>query len=161
MPLLPHIASMPAARLLAAGALDFDATIFLQFIIFSLAIVLLHVLIIQPYMRIREARDEGTAGNREEAEELHARAEMTLARYEEQIAEARRDAMGLRESLRSQGSAEQDDMLAEVRSEVGAMLTTQRAELRQKVARAEQELAERTQAMAARMVEKVLPEAAA
>ena len=86
-----NIAEFP--MLLAAGALDFDITIVFQFVIFILAIALLHNILIKPYLQTREARDEGTEGSREEADEMQQLAVQRRAEYEDQLSEVRRDAM--------------------------------------------------------------------
>ena len=63
---------------MASAALDFDITMVIQFGIFALTVAILHVLIIKPYMQAREARSEGTEGSREDADEMHERAEQVL-----------------------------------------------------------------------------------
>ncbi|MEC9399694.1 MAG: ATP synthase F0 subunit B [Myxococcota bacterium] len=151
-----NIAEFP--MLLAAGALDFDITIIFQFGIFILAIALLHNILIKPYLQTREARDEGTEGSREEADEMQQLAVQRRAEYEDQLSEVRRDAMGVREELRNQGVAEQEDMLDEVRREVAAKLTEERGKINTKVREAEDELDARAKQIAELMVSKILPE---
>lgn len=144
--------------LVAAGALDFDITTVFQFVIFALAIVSLQFILIKPYLQVREARDEGTLGSREEADEMTARAEQMLSKYEAQLTEARRDAVEVREAKRGEGEAEREDTLDEARREVAATLTQGRGEINQRVAEAEVEIERRAQQLAEMMVEKVLPE---
>ncbi len=144
--------------LVAAGTLDFDITILFQFVIFSLAIAIMHFLIIKPYLQVREAREEGTQGKREDATETEERAMQQKAKYEEQLSEARRDAMGVRESLRNQGLAEKEEMVEEVRREVAAKLTEERGALNKRVSELEEQIDERAEALAKMMIDKVLPE---
>lgn len=144
--------------LLAAGALDFDITIIAQFVIFMIAIALMHTILITPYLKARELREEGTEGNREEAIETQQLAVQRKSEYEDQLSEVRRDAMGVREELRSQGVAEQEDLMDEVRREVGATLTEERARISKRVHEAEAELDARASQLAEMMVAKILPE---
>lgn len=142
----------------AAGALDFDITMVIQFGLFALTVLVLHFVLIKPYMQAREARSEGTSGSREDADEMHQRAEQVLARYEERLTEARRDAVKVREEFRDEGLSEQQGMIDEVRAELAVKLEKERTVLRERVVEAEDELEARAENLAAMMVERVLPE---
>lgn len=143
--------------MLASVAIDIDITVAFQFVTYALTTFALYFLMVKPYLKVREDRDEGTEGSREEAEEMEARAEQVLARYESQLADARRDAMEVRESRRSEGLAEQDDILGKVRTEVTEKLEDERARIAGLVASAEADLEARAQELAGLMVQKVLP----
>ncbi len=144
--------------MLASVAIDIDITVAFQFVTYALTTFALYFLMVKPYLRVREDRDEGTEGSREEAEEMEARAEQVLTRYEAQLADARRDAMEVRESRRAEGIAEQDDILGKVRAELGDKLEDERARIAGLVASAEADLETRAQELAGLMVKKVLPQ---
>lgn len=144
--------------LLAAGSLDFDITLVFQFVIFMATLIMMHTLLIKPYLQVREAREEGTQGSREDADEMHERAEQLLTRYDEQLADARRNAVGVRDSLRGQGIAEQDDLLDEVRAEITTKLADERGKIAESVTSAEAQIEERARKIAEVMVQRVLPE---
>jgi F-type H+-transporting ATPase subunit b len=146
---------------MASAALDFDITMVIQFGIFALTVAILHVLIIKPYMQAREARSEGTEGSREDADEMHERAEQVLARYEERLTEARRDAVKVREDFREEGLTNQSAMVSEVRAELAKKLEGERQTLRERVVEAEDELEARADQLATMMVERVVPELSA
>lgn len=146
---------------MASAALDFDITMVIQFGIFALTVAILHVLIIKPYMQAREARSEGTEGSREDADEMHQRAEQVLARYEERLTEARRDAVKVREGFREEGLNSQSSMVSEVRAELAKKLEGERQTLRERVVEAEDELEARADQLATMMVERVVPELSA
>ncbi len=152
------ISILQLPTLTASGALDFDITMVIQFVIFALTVGILHVLLIKPYMQAREARSEGTEGSREDADEMHDRAEQVLARYEERLTEARREAVKVREEFRAEGLSEQQEMLDEVRKEVFTKLEKERGVLNAKVSDAEEELDKRAEQLASMMVKRVLPE---
>lgn len=152
------ISILQLPTLTASGALDFDITMVIQFVIFALTVGILHVLLIKPYMQAREARSEGTEGSREDADEMHERAEQVLARYEERLTEARREAVKVREEFRAEGLSEQQEMLDEVRKEVFTKLEKERGVLNAKVSDAEEELDKRAEQLASMMVKRVLPE---
>ena len=143
--------------LLGAATLDFDITTVFQFVIFALAIAILHALIIAPYLKVREMREEGTEGNREAAEETEALALHRKAEYDDQLAEARRDAMGVRESLRGQGIAQQEEMVDEAKREVQAKLDEERRALHIRVDELESQLDAKASEFARLMLDRVLP----
>lgn len=146
---------------MASASFDFDVTMVIQFVIFALAIGILHTLLIKPYLAAREARTEGTSGSREDAEEMAQRAEQLLSQYEGQLTEARREAVRVREAGRAEGVARQEAMVAEVRAELSKKLEEERATLQQSVKQAQVELDARAEQMARLMVERVLPGAGA
>lgn len=145
---------------LAAAAIDIDVTVLIQFVTFALVVTSLNFIIIQPYLKAREAREEGTAGSREEADDLQARAQEVLKDYDERLTEARRDAMEVRETMRGQGLAEQRDLVEEARAEISAHLAQDRLHIASLVEAAESKLEERAQELAKMIADKVAPEAA-
>lgn len=144
---------------LASVQLDIDVTVAIQFVTFAVFLVAMRALIINDYMRVRDARAEGTSGAEDEATELAEQATTLRAKYEAEMTQARREAMEVRESLRNQGVAEQQDIHAEVRDELGGKLAEERTRIAALVAAAEAEIEARASDLAAQMVEKVLPEA--
>ncbi len=142
--------------MLAAVSIDVDITVVFQFVNFTLAIFFLHMIIGKPYLKAREAREEGTAGSREEADDMFARADQMVIQIEAQMNEARRDAMEVRESLRNQGVAEQRDIVDETRGELEDHLATERAKLDGLVKNAQHQLDARAADLAKRMVDRVV-----
>ena len=143
--------------MLAAVSIDVDITVVFQFVNFTLAVFFLHMIIGKPYLKAREAREEGTEGSREEADDMFARADQMVIQIEAQMNEARRDAMEVRESLRNQGVAEQRDIVDETRGELDDHLATERAKLDGLVKNAQRQLDTRAADLAKRMVERVVP----
>ena len=144
--------------LVAAVAIDIDGTLFVQMGAFLLVFVILNFVLIKPYLKTVEAREESVQGSSEEAGEMDAQAAVLTASYDEKLSKARREAQDVRESLRNQGLAEQDDILEEVREELGGKLAEERKVIEERVVAARAEIDERARTLAEAMVQKVLPQ---
>jgi F0F1-type ATP synthase membrane subunit b/b' len=145
--------------LIAAVAIDVDITAVIMAGLFLVLYFVLQPLIINPYLRAREARDEGVDGARQEAADFEARAEATIQEYEEAMVKARRKAQAEREAIRDEGVAVQHEKLEEARAEVSAKLDEERAKIGDEAEAARKELEKRADALSRAMVEKVLPNA--
>lgn len=82
-----------------------------------------------PVMDLIEAREKGTDGARANAATLEADAKKLREQVDEKLRAARGDASKAREALRLDGSRQEAEVLAKVRSEVTALLDTERAAL--------------------------------
>ncbi|MBA2664344.1 MAG: ATP synthase F0 subunit B [Bradymonadaceae bacterium] len=151
--------AIPFYPVLAAAAIDIDGTVLVQMVVFLFVIIFLHYTLFQPFLRTLEARQEGVHGSREEAAELDARAAMMLVEFDNKMNGARRDAQEIRESLRTQGLSEQNEIVDEVRDELNAKLVEERKAIAAKVETALLELNERSTKLAQVMVDKVIPAA--
>ncbi len=153
------IMDMTAATMapILAVSIDLDGTFFVQMVFFLITIGVLHFILLKPYMRAMEAREERVGGSAEEATEMEEQAENLQAKYDERMTRARRDAQEVRESLRQQGLAEQRDIEAEVREELTAKLDEERANLDAQVQEARQELEARAEGLADAMVRRLVP----
>lgn len=146
--------------LVGAGlTLDIDATFIVQMGLFLFVVYFLNVVLFRPYLKTWEARQQGVEGSREHAAETEAQAAVLLVELEQKMRTARRDAQEVRESLRSQGLQEQNDILEEVRQEVDQTLQQEREKISAKVASAQGDLSARAQVLAESIVKKLLPSA--
>ncbi len=141
---------------IASAAIDVDGTMLVQMVVFLGVIIFMHYTLYRPFLRTHEARQEGVEGSREEAAELDARAAMMLSDFDSKMVNARREAQEVRESLRTQGVVEQNEIIEEVREEVAAKIATERKEIAIKVSAAHLELSARSQQLAQAMVDKVI-----
>ena len=146
---------------LAAVSIDLDITVALQFVNFAVAVGAVYFIIGSKYLKVREERLEATSGSREDADEMLERTEQLKEEFDDKMASARRDATEVRESLRGQGVAEQEDIIEEVRVELSEKLEAERAKIQAKVDAAEAELDGRAKELAELMVAKVIPGKAA
>jgi F-type H+-transporting ATPase subunit b len=152
-----NILAAPTLPVLAAAAIDIDATVLVQMVLFLITIFLLHNVLFKPYLRTLDARKEAVEGSREEAGELDARAAALMVEYDEKMMAARRDAKEVRDSLRNQGLAEQNDVIDEVRTELTAKLGDERNRIALQVEEAKKQIQSRSQGLAEAMVKKVIP----
>lgn len=144
--------------LVAAVYIDIDGTILAQAAFFLFSLVLLHFILYRPYLRTLDLREQNVEGSEEEAGEMGAQADVLEQKYNDKIRKARRDAQDVRESLRQQGLAEQSDLHEEVREEIDAKLSEERAAIEEHVEKARRDIEERAEGLADAMVTKVLPE---
>lgn len=146
----------PFYPVIASAAIDVDGTLLVQMVVFLSVIIFLHYTLYRPFLQTYEARQEGVEGSREEAAELDARAAMMLSDFDTKMLNARREAQEIRESLRTQGIDEQNEILEEVREEVTAKIAAERAQIASKISAAHLELSGRSQKLAQAMVDKVI-----
>lgn len=141
-----------------AITIDVDGTIFVQMALFLFTLVMLNFVLIRPYLKTREMRSENVEGSEEEAGEMQAQSAVLETTYDQKIRKARVDAQEVRESLRNQGLAEQDDIVQEVRTELEAKLEEERKQIESRVAIARAEIESRASSLADTMVNRLMPE---
>lgn len=141
----------------AAAAIDIDITMAFQMVLFLFLWLVLHFLLIKPYLEAVEMRQAGVQGSREDAAEFDGKAEALLAEYESKMRQARRDAAEVRDSLRNQGQQEGNELLSDARGDVNAKLEEERGRILGEVTDAENQLKERAESLSSVMVKKVLP----
>ena len=147
-----------AAPILGAIVIDIDGTIFVQMALFLITLVMLNFVLIKPYLKTRELRAEHVEGSTEEAGEMEAQSAVLETSYDQKIRKARVDAQEVRESLRNQGLAEQDDILEEVRGELEAKLEEERKKIQNRVDIATAEIESRASSLADAMVDRLMPQ---
>lgn len=150
-------AALLLAPIIAEVSIDIDGTIYVQMAAFLIALFMLHFLLFKPYLKTLQARSESVEGSEEEADEMGEQAEVLREKYDKKILKARRDAQEIRDSLRNQGLAEQEDIQQEVDEELQAKLAEERAAIAERVAAARAEIEDRADGLADAMVEKILP----
>lgn len=148
---------MNFAPIVASVSVDVDPTAAYMLVLFVLLYYVFKPVIVNDYMRAREMRREAVEGAREEAQESQALAEARMTEFEDEMKSARKDAAEIRDSLRGQGTAEQQDLVAEAREEVQARLAEEREKIAAQVAEAEKELQARANALSKAIVDKILP----
>lgn len=136
--------------------MDLDVTLIVQLLIFLTLLVTLQGILFKPFLGVLEARHAKMEGAQDEIGRLQRLGAEDLEKYQTRIREARDLALRERDALRNQGREEERRLLNEVRAEITRTLN----EAREKVSTAErdarQQLSAETEALARRMVEKVL-----
>ena len=143
--------------LVASAAIDFDATLVIQMGLFLLLFVVLKPLLFTPFMKAMDERHQVLEGSREAADEFESRAERALNEYEKKMRDARREATEVRESLRTQGQAEFQDLIGEAREEISAKIETERQSVASQREEALTQLQGRADELANTIVGKMLP----
>ena len=119
--------------LLAAGAgapsLDLDITLFIQMGIFFALWFFLSGKLFKPYLQAREERVALTKGAREEAEGFRREAGAILDDLESQLAEARREAQGLKREEVEAGKEQASSILEQARADAEKTKAQAKAEL--------------------------------
>ena len=144
------------AGAVADDLLTVDWTVGVQTVTFIVALWLLNKLVFRPLLRVRDRREELTAGTLKEAEEMTRRAEETVAEYERRIAEARAAATETRNELRQRGQAEAAGILAEAREEAQAELERKRGVLEAEISKIRAGVRSEAESLAASIADRVL-----
>lgn len=144
------------ANAVADDLLTVDWTVGVQLVTFIVALWLLNKLVFRPLLRVRDRREELTAGTLKEAEEMTRKAEETIAEYERRIAEVRAAATETRNELRQRGQAEAAGILASAREEAQAELERKRAVLEGELSGIRAGLRSEAESLAASIAERVL-----
>ncbi len=136
---------------------DVNLTFVIALVFFLVTWGALKALLFDPYLKVKDARDQGTTGNREEANAMRAEADAKMASYKEAMAQARAEASTSREALKAEALAEEERIVGEATSATSARLSTHRADLAGQVERARGELKEQASSLSSAIVERLLP----
>lgn len=136
--------------------MDLDFTLVLQLAIFMGVLLALNGLLFQPFLKVLEARDQKLAGAKRDIERLTKDAHKDLEVYQTRMREARDLAHKEREALVTAGREEERRLLAKVREDIAKALNDARKEVGAAELAAKQALTTETQALARRLVDKVL-----
>jgi F-type H+-transporting ATPase subunit b len=105
-----------ASKAMAGGVpLDFDRTVLLQIVVFTVLIVVLKPLLFDPVLKVFALREARTEGARATARELQEKAGELLRRYEKELERVQQVAADERELLRSETSKLEAEILRDAR----------------------------------------------
>lgn len=105
-----------ATTAMAGGVpLDFDRSVLLQIVVFTVLIVVLKPLLFDPVLKVFALREERTEGARATARELQEKAGELLQRYEKELVRVRQVAADERDLLRSETSKLEAEILRDAR----------------------------------------------
>ncbi len=120
--------------------LDFDLTSIFQFAIFLVVAFFASRFIFKPYLRMRDERDAGTQGAREQAAAMTAEAESSLANYNAQLVAARDRANAERQKVRAEAASFQRELDDKTRAEIATATKAAEAKLTTEIDTARDEL---------------------
>lgn len=157
-PEVHDLVTLPARKMAGGGdPVDVDITFFIYLGIFLVVWMVLKPLLFDPYLKVREARDSGIGGSRDEAVALRREAEEKNARYEDALKDARNDAARRRDALKAEGSAEESKLVGEAREAADKKLSAHREKMGKQVAEARKELQVQADQLSTVIVERLLP----
>lgn len=140
----------------SSWAMDIDVTYLIQLGIFLFALVTLNSLILQPFLRVIEKREEMIEGAKRDVEILRKQGDADMEKYQARMRDAGRDAHRAREDLRDEGRDEERKLLAEVRAQIADKLNAARQEVGDAESKARAELSTETDEMVREIVGKIL-----
>ena len=150
------VLNVELSRVGAMQMVDVDGTAAVSGAVFIIVALMLNALLIQPYLRIVRERAALTTGAQDSADGTVRRAEELMADYEEKLSAARSEASTIRDSLRSEGQADETRIVSAAREQAMASLSGKREALERDVAAATSELDERSTALSQAIVARVL-----
>lgn len=102
--------------------LSVNKTVFIQIVIFIIAIFILNTLVFKPFMELIDRRDKLTKGSIKEARELEEKVKQIILEYEARLDEARAQAQEERTKIVREAEAAAAGIVAKTREETGALL---------------------------------------
>lgn len=152
--------TQPMLMTLASAAehplIDIDNTAFVQFAIFVVMALASTQLLFKPYLRMREARDEGMDGARKQAAALSAEADAKLADYEQKLAAARARAQEERRKIRGEASEHLQSITDKARAAAQEAVLAANKKVQTETESARADLLPKADALAGQMVSKLL-----
>jgi F-type H+-transporting ATPase subunit b len=136
--------------------IDIDWTLFVQILNFLVLVFLLNIVLFRPIRKILQARQARLAALAGDIDGLADSRQGILGEVDEQLIAARREGLGLRESLRQEGSQAESSLLEQVKKEVDAQWTKVEAKIKKDVGKAREALSAQAQDFAQALATKIL-----
>jgi F0F1-type ATP synthase membrane subunit b/b' len=124
--------------------------------VFLIAVVSLHYLVFKPTLEIIEKRNNSTTGLKDEVEEMRVENQSMLENYQNSIAEARREAALVRESLIQKARSVEKETIEEVRADNEKTLQALRTDINQAKDAAKDDLVKQSEEIAKLISNKLL-----
>ncbi|HXU69339.1 MAG TPA: ATP synthase F0 subunit B [Polyangia bacterium] len=141
--------------------IDLDGTVFVQFGLFVIMLLVLSRFLFRPYLKTRDARHKGIEGAREEASSMQERARQTNADYDAKLTKARQRGADERAKLRGEGAIHERQVLGAARDEAQKTLDAARGRIAADAGKARETLTVESTALAKQIVKKILGREAA
>ncbi len=136
--------------------IDIDWTLFVQILNFLALVFLLNIVLFRPIRKILQARQTRLAALEGDITGLADSRQGVLGEVDEQLTAARREGLGMRESLRQEGSQAESSLLEQVKKEVDAQWTKVEAKIKKDVGKAREALSAQAQDFAQALATKIL-----
>ena len=136
--------------------IDIDYTLLVQAVNFFLFLLILNFLFFKPLLHAIEKRNKQITDSAKEADNLGVKAEKQLNDYKSKFDEAKKKAIGVRDTIRKEGVLKETDILEEARKTATEYLNKARLEIEKEVSLAKAELHSKTNEIALLISTKVL-----
>lgn len=131
-----------------AGLIDLDNTFYIQLGIFLLLMILMKLVVYNPFLKLEETRYNATDGAKKEAKSLHKKAEELEESFTTGIQQAQAQGVDTRNALKSEGDAIGSEEVAKIRKEMEEQLKVSLTELASHEDEARKSLNSETQRLA-------------
>jgi len=121
-------ASAPSA-FASDDLLSVNKTVFIQIVIFLIAIYILNKLVFEPFLNLIDRRDKLTRGAMEEAKEFEEKVAHIIEEYDAKLAEARVFAVEERNKIVQEGQSVAEGILTQAREETTELLKDAKSKL--------------------------------
>ncbi len=146
----------PVIHALAAPLIDFDYTLLVQFGLFLVMSLLATKWLFRPYLKLRQDREDGIEGAREQAIKTQEKADNLLSDYNSRLASARNRAAEERRAIQVDAASQQRALTESAEAQFAEKITTAKQTLDGQVAVANSELANSVDNLATAITEKLL-----
>jgi F-type H+-transporting ATPase subunit b len=136
--------------------IDIDNTLWIQLVLFLIAMAFLTKAVFKPYLRLRDAREKGIEGARAEAKAMQEGAGARVGDYDARLQQARQRGAEERARLRTEGTEREREILTRAREEAARSVEAARASLQQQATTLRAELKPRVGELATAMAKKLL-----
>ncbi|HJZ84781.1 MAG TPA: hypothetical protein VKN99_06390 [Polyangia bacterium] len=117
---------MPPPEAAPPPLIDLDGTVFVQFGLYLLMLLILHVLVFRPFLQARSEREDRIEGERRRAREMEEAAQKKIADFEARLEKAKQAGIQMRNQARGQAAAREREILERARTETQALLESRR-----------------------------------
>jgi F-type H+-transporting ATPase subunit b len=135
---------------------NFDASMLVIVAIFGIAYFVLKVTLFDRLLRIIHRREERVASARETWQRATEQAQSALDAERQRVLAARRDAAAHRDALRREAQDQRQAILDQAKGEAQQQLAASRQQLQEMVERERRDLESRSEALAARVTERLV-----
>lgn len=133
-----------------------NITFFVQLGVFLVTLLILHLLVFRPILRIIDRRQALTEGAQEEAQVLDSKTEGMVEEYQCKVKEARGEGLVVKDKLAKEGEGQAKEILAKARGKLEASLEENRQEVAAQSKEAQLALRGYSRELSAEMAQKLL-----
>lgn len=110
----------------------------------------------RPIIKVLDERDDRIIGGQEKTKELVEKCDVILTSYNEQLHEAKVNALGVKNSARKEASVQANGIIADARKQSEQIIAETREQMVKEIARTKQELEPELTGMAAGIARQIL-----